>query len=227
MIKINFNENKIILVKNTFSFLLNLENKENYFIINPFTKVSDIFSFKNKNIFNAFFSYKFGEKFLDIFNESKINDISKEVNEELGFEFLENNLDLEKNTKNLFDFNKEYYVDEKNLLNIISLIEKYSNSDISIIIYGFDSIRLDEIHTNKVKIFKIINFLPNNITFKELELLLIFKNNEFIEISDINLLINFLEAGTETVINEEKISNYLKGKEDFESFQIHKFLEKI
>ncbi|WP_041362724.1 hypothetical protein [[Mycoplasma] mobile] len=225
--KINFAENKIIYTNNYFEFLLNLENINDFLIINPFSKVSEILNFKSKSFFNNFFMDEYSINFLNLISHEKINEMSNDINQKLGFEFVSTNLDLEKNTKSFLEIDKDLLINEINILNILKIIDKYSNETISILIYGIKLKNFSEFIFNKLNIIYLIDKLAYNLSFENIEQLVFANKKEIVEIFDKEKLINYLESGTKTLITVEKINNYLKGEESFDSFLINKFLEKI
>ena len=218
-------DNADIFIRDLFSWeyenetkVLKIDNNDisikDVLIVNPTTKIIDLFNFTTKNIFlkNILNDENWNAK--NVLNIEYLKSIKDKMNNNLNINFLELDTDLTKIIKNIFSLNEQLFINENIFFKWLE--ENQQNEFKTIILKNVEWININKLFPFTSKYNFIIltsNILKCCKNFEELELCGIVKNNELITIYDSKPIIKIIENYLNISINNQEINLYIKNSQ--------------
>lgn len=200
--------------------------KNKIILLSDFTKISDLFSFnKNFSIFKKAMELLNSKNILD---EEKIDQIVTEINNEYGFEILENKIDINKIVNYLFSLNSDIYLTKEIYLSFLK--NDVFDESYTFIICDIEWLKIFDIieYINNHKFIFITNDFRKNINIvKHLESVVIVNKNSVFEILDTDKLLSYIENKLNYSLTIENVISYIEDIDIDLVIKINQIFKKI
>ena len=220
---------KVLISNDIFPLVTKIvTNNSNVNVISPWTKVSELLNYNKGSALINILKQEFAEIENHIFNIDYVNDVVAQINEKLKGDYVEFDFKSNKLIKDHFPLS-DNLIDEKNLLDILKIIDEYDTNKTTFIILGFRNIisTICQYEFSRLQLLFIQPYLDQVASYERLESILLDEGTSLFEVLDADKFLSYLETKTKSVLSREDINNYFQGKMDFKSFLIHRVLHNL
>lgn len=189
-------------------------------LISNLTKFSDFFSLSLKNwLGDSIISNEYWAESL-FFRNEKIEQITTEINQKLGFSFLNYEIDNTKLIKAVFNVDTDILINQHNFENLANIIFSTMKQSI-VILKDLDYIKIDKLFKYSGLTFLILtsDFTKYLSKFSELELVSFYSDKKFVDVIDNLPIIRYFENIRNRPIDENELM--YKSEEEKLTAKVH------
>lgn len=221
---INYEENKILYTNDIWKWLLDFKSSNDYLVITPLTKFEDLFNLKANSPLKHEFDEIFSKLEKSILNEKNIDEIKNSVNGLFKEDVIQIEINQDKLLKMLFIINQSLEINNSILNSYLKFLDKWATKQLKIIITGFDVINHN---FNMITVHNVINNFSGNVSWNNLEKVVLLDIDNGFEILDQEKFKSWLEFKTRTVLTNKDIDDYFSNSLSIQSYMIEKAIRKI